>query len=119
VALQRRRPIFFRAGDWARPAPDVPRYTVGFTERVDIIGNQKFLDFVDDLEKLEDLKLDTFELGKDKLRIATILPIDSRKEFDIGLPCSHRLWCERRPCRRDCGLGCDGISDDPAPAVIG
>jgi type III restriction enzyme len=62
---------------------DVP---VGFTERVDIIGNQKFLDFVDDLEKLEDLKLDTFELGKDKLRIATILPIDSRKEFDIGLP---------------------------------
>jgi type III restriction enzyme len=62
---------------------DVP---VGFTERVDIIGNQKFLDFVDDLEKLEDLKLGTFELGKDKLRIATILPIDSRKEFDIGLP---------------------------------
>jgi type III restriction enzyme len=59
---------------------------VGFTERVDIIGNQKFLDFVDDLEKLEDLKLDTFELGKDKLRIATILPIESRKEFDIGLP---------------------------------
>ena len=42
--------------------------TVDFTERVDIIGNQKFLDFVDDLEKLEDLKLDTFEVGKDKLR---------------------------------------------------
>jgi type III restriction enzyme len=62
---------------------DIP---VGFTERVDIIGNQKFLDFVDDLEKLEDLKLDTFELGKDKLRIATILPIESRKAFDIGLP---------------------------------
>jgi type III restriction enzyme len=62
---------------------DVP---VGFTERVDIIGNQKFLDFVDDLEKLEDLKLDTFELGKEKLRIATILPLENRKEFDIGLP---------------------------------
>jgi type III restriction enzyme len=62
---------------------DVP---VGFTERVDIIGNQKFLDFVDDLEKLEDLKLDTFELGKDKLRIATILPLEGRKEYDIGLP---------------------------------
>ncbi|HKV92005.1 MAG TPA: DEAD/DEAH box helicase family protein [Candidatus Angelobacter sp.] len=62
---------------------DVP---VGFTERVDIIGNQKFLDFVDDLEKLEDLKLDTFELGKEKLRIATILPLENRKEYDIGLP---------------------------------
>jgi type III restriction enzyme len=62
---------------------DVP---VDFTERVDIIGNQKFLDFVDDLEKLEDLKLDTFEVGKDKVGIVTILPLDSRKEYDIGLP---------------------------------
>src|SRR5206468_9492605 len=62
---------------------DVP---ADFTERVDIIGNKKFLDFVDDLEKLEDLKLDTFEVGKDKLHIATILPVESRKEYDIGLP---------------------------------
>lgn len=57
-----------------------------YTERVDIIGNKAFLDFVDDLEKLEDLKLDTFELGKDKLRIVTILPLEERKEFDIELP---------------------------------
>jgi type III restriction enzyme len=62
---------------------DIP---VSFTERVDIIGNQKFLDFVDDLEKLEDLKLDTFELGKEKLKINTILPLENRKEYDIGLP---------------------------------
>ena len=59
---------------------------VDFTERVDIIGNKKFLDFVDDLEKLEDLQIDTFEVGKDKLKIVTILPLDNRKEFDIGLP---------------------------------
>lgn len=59
---------------------------VDFTERVDIIGNKKFLDFVDDLEKLEDLQLDTFEVGKDKLKIVTILPLDNRKDFDIGLP---------------------------------
>jgi type III restriction enzyme len=58
----------------------------GYTERVDIIGNKKFLDFVDDLEKLEELKFDTFEVGKDKLRIITILPLEDRKEFDIGLP---------------------------------
>jgi type III restriction enzyme len=57
-----------------------------YTERVDIIGNKAFLDFVDDLEKLEELKLDTFELGKDKLRIVTILPLEDLKEFDIGLP---------------------------------
>ncbi|HEX5412806.1 MAG TPA: DEAD/DEAH box helicase family protein [Terriglobia bacterium] len=57
-----------------------------YTERVDIIGNDAFLSFVDDLEKLEELKLDTFELGKDKLHIVTIMPLEDRKEFDIGLP---------------------------------
>jgi type III restriction enzyme len=57
-----------------------------YTEGVDIIGNKAFLNFVDDLEKLEELKLDTFEIGKDKLHIITILPIEDRKEFDIGLP---------------------------------
>lgn len=57
-----------------------------YTERVDIIGNKTFLDFVDDLEKLEELKLDTFELGKDKLHIVTIMPLEERKEFDIGVP---------------------------------
>ncbi len=53
---------------------------------MDIIGNDAFLNFVDDLEKLEELKLDTFEIAKDKLRIVTILPLDDRKESDIGLP---------------------------------
>ncbi|MGH9512530.1 MAG: DEAD/DEAH box helicase family protein [Terriglobales bacterium] len=60
--------------------------TPDYTERVDIIGNQKFLDFVNDLEKLEELQLDTFEIGKDKLRILTIMPLEERNEFDIGLP---------------------------------
>lgn len=60
--------------------------TSDYTERVDIIGNQKFLEFVDDLEKLEELTFDTFEIGKDKLRILTIMPLTERKEFDIGLP---------------------------------
>jgi type III restriction enzyme len=35
---------------------------------------------------LEELQLDTFEVGKDKLRIVTIMPLDERKQFDIGLP---------------------------------
>ena len=57
-----------------------------YTERVDIIGNKKFLDFVDDLEKLEELHLETFEVGKDKLKIVTIIPTDDRKKYDVGLP---------------------------------
>ncbi len=59
---------------------------IGYLERVDIIGNKAFLEFVDDLEKLEDLTLETFEIGKDKLRILTIAPQEERKEFDIAIP---------------------------------
>jgi len=59
---------------------------MGYLERVDIIGNRAFLEFVDDLEKLEDLTLETFEPGKDKLRILTIAPQEERQEFDIAMP---------------------------------
>ena len=57
-----------------------------FKERVDIIGNQKFLEFVDDLEKVEGVGFDTFEVGKDPLRITTIQPEAERAEHDIALP---------------------------------
>lgn len=61
---------------------DAPAYT----ERVDIIGNGAFLEFVEDLEKLEDLKLDTFEIGKDKLKINIIAPVEEKIQFDLGIP---------------------------------
>jgi type III restriction enzyme len=61
---------------------DAPAYT----ERVDIIGNGKFLEFVEDLEKLEDLKLETFEIGKDKLKINIIAPVEEKLQFDLGIP---------------------------------
>ncbi len=57
-----------------------------FTERVDIIGNKAFMEFVDDLEKLEDIKFDTFQIGKDKLKIITIQPLEEKTEFDISIP---------------------------------
>ncbi|AMJ64301.1 DEAD/DEAH box helicase [Hymenobacter sp. PAMC 26628] len=57
-----------------------------FTERVDIIGNKKFLEFIDVLEKEENLKFDTFEVGKDKLRIVTIEPMPEKVAADIGIP---------------------------------
>src|SRR2546421_1312313 len=47
----------------------------GYTERVDIIGNKAFMEFVDDLEKLEDIKFETFQIGKDKLKIITVQPV--------------------------------------------
>jgi type III restriction enzyme len=57
-----------------------------YKERVDIIGNNAFLKFVDDLEKFEDLQVETFELGKDKLHIVTIAPDPAKADFDIILP---------------------------------
>ncbi|HNU57683.1 MAG TPA: DEAD/DEAH box helicase family protein, partial [Flavobacteriales bacterium] len=58
----------------------------GYQERVDILGNKKFLEFVQDLEKLEDLKLGTFEVGEDKLQIITVQPDPAKMKHDIGLP---------------------------------
>jgi type III restriction enzyme len=58
----------------------------GYTERVDIIGNKAFMEFVDDLEKLEDLKFETFQIGKDKLKIITVQPDEKKKAYDIGIP---------------------------------
>lgn len=60
--------------------------TDGYTERVDIIGNKAFMEFVEDLEKLEDLKFETFQIGKDKLKILTVHPEEKKKEFDISIP---------------------------------
>ena len=60
--------------------------SVGYEERVDIIGNKAFLSFVDDLEKTEDLKLETFEVGKDKLKIVTIAPDPAKTAQDIEMP---------------------------------
>ncbi len=57
-----------------------------YIERVDVIGNKAFLEFVEDLEKIEGLTLDTFEVGKDKLKIITIQPVEAKKDADIGIP---------------------------------
>jgi type III restriction enzyme len=74
-AIGRGLRLMFRGGD-----------ATGYPERVDIIGNQTFLQFVDDLEKIEDLTLGTFEVGKDKLKITTIAPVPGKGKFDIGVP---------------------------------
>jgi type III restriction enzyme len=57
-----------------------------YVERVDVIGNQRFIDFVEQLEKEEDIQLDTFEVGKDKVTITTIEPAPDKLDKDIALP---------------------------------
>ena len=57
-----------------------------YVERVDVIGNKKFIEFVEQLEKEEDLQLDTFKVGQDKVSIVTIAPDPAKLDKDIALP---------------------------------
>lgn len=57
-----------------------------YQETVDVIGNKGFINFVEDLEKLEGLEFDTFQVGKDKLKIITIQPQPEKIQHDIGIP---------------------------------
>ena len=57
-----------------------------YIERVDVIGNKKFIEFVEQLEKEEDLQLDTFKVGQDKVFIVTIAPDPAKLDKDIALP---------------------------------
>ena len=57
-----------------------------FRERVDVIGNKAFIEFVEELEKEEEMAFETFELGKDKVVIETIFPDPDKVAMDIVMP---------------------------------
>jgi len=57
-----------------------------YTERVDVIGNKAFIEFVDQLEKDEDMQIDTFNVGIDKLVIVVIAPDPDKLDKDVTLP---------------------------------
>ena len=58
---------------------------VPYIERVDVIGNAAFLKFVDQLEREEDIALETFDL-KEPLVINTIAPDLVKANRDIAIP---------------------------------
>jgi type III restriction enzyme len=58
----------------------------GYTERLDVIGNKTFIQFVEQLEREEDIQLETFDLGKDKVVIVTIAPDPTKLDKDISVP---------------------------------
>ncbi|MCF7811817.1 DEAD/DEAH box helicase family protein [bacterium] len=67
-----------------------------YIERVDVIGNKKFIEFVEDLEKEEDMEFESFELGKDKLHIVVIQPDSNKSQYDIGLPILTPLMTRKK-----------------------
>jgi len=67
-----------------------------YVERVDVIGNKAFIEFVDQLEKDEDIALETFQVGKDKLTIVTIAPDPAKMDRDIALPTLSPILSRKR-----------------------
>ncbi|MDQ3557357.1 MAG: DEAD/DEAH box helicase family protein, partial [Gemmatimonadota bacterium] len=67
-----------------------------YTERVDVIGNPKFMEFIDQLERDEDLKLEQFTVGKDKLVVVTIAPDSAKLDRDIELPTLSPILVRKR-----------------------
>jgi type III restriction enzyme len=61
------------------------RGATGYIERVDVIGNKAFIEFVEQLEREEDIELETFKLG-DKVHIVTIAPDPQKKDKDVAIP---------------------------------
>lgn len=57
----------------------------GYDERVDVIGNKTFIEFVEQLEREEDIQLETFKIGE-KVSITTIAPDPKKADKDIAIP---------------------------------
>jgi type III restriction enzyme len=57
----------------------------GYIERVDVIGNKTFIGFVEQLEREEDIQLETFKVGE-KVSIITIAPDPKKTDKDIAIP---------------------------------
>jgi len=67
-----------------------------YVERVDVIGNKAFIEFVEQLEKEEDIAFETFEVGKDKLAIVTIAPDANKLDKDIAMPALSPILARKK-----------------------
>ena len=57
----------------------------GYIERVDVIGNRKFIEFVEQLEREEDIELETFKIGT-RFILSPSLPIQKRAKKTFLFP---------------------------------
>ena len=61
-----------------------------------MIGNNVFIEFVEQLEREEELQLGTFEVGKEKVVIVTIAPDEQKKDKDIPIPISSPVLTRKK-----------------------
>jgi type III restriction enzyme len=68
----------------------------GYEERVDIIGNKAFLDFVEELEKSEGVSFGVFDPATERFHAETIAPVSGREIWDIYIPELSRAVIRRQ-----------------------
>ena len=71
------------------------RGATGYIERVDVIGNKTFIEFVEQLEREEDIQLETFKIGE-KVSIITIAPDPTKAGRDISIPVLSPILTRKR-----------------------
>jgi type III restriction enzyme len=71
------------------------RDSTSYVERVDVIGNPAFLKFVEQLEKDEDITLETFDL-KEPVVITTIAPDTNKLDHDIRVPALSPILARKK-----------------------
>ncbi len=72
-----------------------------FRERVDVIGNPAFIEFVEQLEKDEDMEFETFDPTKDKVVVETIYPDENKLAFDITMPILTPILTRKKTLREE------------------
>ena len=84
-----------------------------FIERVDVIGNKAFIEFVEQLESEEEIAFGTFEVGKDKLLIVTIAPDPDKMDKDISLPVLSPILARKKTLAEE--IAATGYRSDAQP----
>jgi type III restriction enzyme len=72
-----------------------------FRERVDVIGNKAFIQFVEQLERDEDIEFETVDLDKDRVVIETIFPDPEKTAYDIAMPVLSPILTRKRTLREE------------------
>ncbi len=75
----------------------------GYVEQVDVIGNKKFIEFVEDLEREEDMQFGTFKVGEAKVIIVNIAPDPNKMDKDIALPVLSPILTRKKSLAEEIG----------------
>jgi type III restriction enzyme len=75
--------------------------TPAFRERVDVIGNKAFLEFVEQLEREEDLELETVDLDTQPVIIETIFPDPEKLDKDITIPALSPILTRKKSLQEE------------------